>query len=104
MILADKIQAHSSRIGKHWPLIGVDPMGQKGLYVVGERVEGSLLVALFTDTHGGGVPRVVVRCVRGGVACWRGVVLGIPGRVHHVGLVVASCGRVRRVGALWDRR
>ena len=64
-------------------------MGQEGLYVVGEGVEGSGLAAVLPRWVAG-----VVRAV-GGVACWRRVVLRlVPGRVHQVRLVVSSRRRV----------
>ena len=64
-------------------------MGQEGLYVVGEGVEGSGLAAVLPHWVAG-----VVRAV-GGVACWRRVVLRlVPGRVHQVRLVVSSRRRV----------
>ena len=49
-------------------------MGQEGLYVVGEGVEGSGLAAVLPHW----VP-VVVRAV-GGVACWRRVLLWLVPR------------------------
>ena len=53
-------------------------MGQKGLYVVGEGVEGGRLAAamLLLPQHRGGVAAGVVRAAVGGVAAhWRRAVV-----------------------------